>query len=59
VNSATPWVTLTLGPVALMGVIGWLWRSRPRLVMAAVLVLSLLLIANATVAHNLTYSLAV
>jgi hypothetical protein len=57
VNSAAPWVTLTLGPTALMGVIGWVCRRRPRLVMGAAFLLALLLIANATVASNLAYSL--
>lgn len=57
VNSVMPWVTLTLGPTIVMGVIGWVCRGRPRLVIAAVLVLSLLLIANAVLANNLTYSL--
>jgi hypothetical protein len=57
VNSAIPWVTLTLVPIALMGVIGWVCRRRPRLVIAGVFILSLLLIANATVANSLTYSL--
>lgn len=57
VNSGMPWVTLTLGPTVLMGVIGWVCCRRPRLVIAAAFALSLLLIANAGVANNLTYSL--
>lgn len=57
VNSVVPWVTLTLGPTALMGVIGWTCRRRPRVVVAVLFALSLLLIANATVVNTLTYSL--
>jgi hypothetical protein len=57
VNSVTPWISLTLVPTALMGVIGWVCRGRPRLVIIAVCVLSLLLIANAILANSLTYSL--
>lgn len=52
----TRWLTLTVGPTLLMGVIGWVWQRHPRRVLVAMIILSLLLIANAVVANTLTYS---
>ena len=56
VNAATPWLTLTIVPTVLMGLIAWLGRSHPRRVTAAAFALSLLLIANAAVANSLSYA---
>jgi len=56
VNSATPWLTFTILPTVLMGLIAWLGRVRPRRVAAAAFTFSLLLIANAAFANSLSYT---
>jgi hypothetical protein len=57
INSATPWVSLTLVPTGLVAVLSWLNRSHPRRVALSAFVVCLLLVANATVANSLTYSI--
>jgi hypothetical protein len=58
VDSITPWLTLTLGPTALMGVLAWFNRKRWRFVAASAFALSLFLIANAVLANSLSYTVA-
>jgi hypothetical protein len=56
-NSAAPWVTLTVVPMAVMAVLAFATRRWPWLIATLTLLLCAALIANAVVANSLTYSL--
>ncbi len=59
VNSATPWLSLTLGPVLLIAALAYLARRSPTVVAALTLAVCVLLLANAAVANSLAYSLTI
>jgi hypothetical protein len=57
INSAIPWISLTVFPTALVAVLAWVNRRHPRRVALFALCVCLLLIANAIIANSLTYSI--
>lgn len=59
-NSAAPWFTLTVVPVAVMAALAFAARRRsPWLVATLTLIICAALVANAVVANSLTYSLTI
>jgi len=55
VNSATPWLVLTLVPSVVVAVLAWVNRGHPRRIAGLTLVMAVLLTINAGLANSLSF----
>lgn len=59
INGAHPWLSLTIIPCVVTGILAFILRRNVRWVLAVTLLVSLVVIANAAVANSLTYSVTI